>query len=276
MSKKKKGHGGDHVDESWLLPYSDMMTLLLALFIVMFASSNVDQEKYNAVMESMFTAFGGTTDTGSPTNTWQISPFPGDSGNVEDALTFSDLYVALEQAVEETEYMDYIEVINGEDAITVRFSESVLFTPDSAVMTSQGNEVLQVIGTILVDLHSLIGHIQIEGHTAFIGEEADRFMTAWELSSDRAIVVLEYLTFQIGFDQSQLNVAGYSHFVPVASNDTEDGRSRNRRVELRITPEIAPLADRAETASQQELPFGPQPPADLPVEEQAASQAGGH
>lgn len=234
MGKKKKSHDEGHADESWLLPYSDMMTLLLALFIVMFASSSVDEAKYNAVMESMYRAFGGTSETGNPIDIGTVGDFTGGTG--EEEITFSDLYAALMKAVEQSEYKDNIEVTHEEGSITVHFSDSVLFMPNSATMTSSGNEVLKTIGNIFIDLNQLIGHIEIEGHTAFIGEEADKTMDAWKLSSDRAIVVLEYFAIGMGFDQAKLHMAGYSHFVPVASNDTEEGRAKNRRVELCITP----------------------------------------
>lgn len=248
MRHKKKGHDEAHADESWLLPYSDMMTLLLALFIVMFASSTVDEAKYNAMMESMYTAFGGTIDSGNPVDIGQVD-FSSMSPS-EENLTFSDLQDALTKAVIESGYKNSIEVIDGGDFITVRFSEAVLFTPDSAIMTAEGSEALQTIGDILLKLHALIGQIQIEGHTAFIGEEADKTMAAWDLSSDRALIVLEYLINRVGYDQSKMNMAGYSHFVPVASNDTAEGRARNRRVELRILPDAIAAANEAATASQ--------------------------
>jgi chemotaxis protein MotB len=234
MKHKKKGHDEGHVDESWLLPYSDMMTLLLSLFIVMFASSTVDEAKFNAIMESMYSAFGGTQEVGNPITIGAVGEMTGGDG--EQEMTFSDLYAALLNAVESSDYSENIDVVNQGGSIIVQFNDSVLFSPDSAIMTDTGGNVLGTIGDIFIDLDSLIGHIEIEGHTAFIGDAADQTMEAWKLSSDRAIVVLEYFALQMGYDQSKLNTAGFSHFAPVASNDTEEGRAKNRRVELYITP----------------------------------------
>jgi chemotaxis protein MotB len=207
---------------------------LLALFIVMFASSSANDEKFNAVMESMYRAFGGTSEVGNPIDIGVSGEFSGGDG--EGALTFEDLYEALLEAVEEGGQQGKIDVKNAGGSIVIQFNDSVLFMPDSATMTSSGVEVLQTIGNIFSDLNQIIGHIQIEGHTAYIGEEADLTMDAWRLSSDRAIAVLENFAFDMGYDQSKLHIAGYSHFAPIAANDTEEGRAQNRRVELRITP----------------------------------------
>jgi chemotaxis protein MotB len=234
MKRKHKGHDEGHADESWLLPYSDMMTLLLALFIVMFASSSVDEQKFNAIMESMYEAFGGTVEVGNPIDIGVVGEQSGGDGAEE--LTFDDLFEALLKAVEQSQYRDNIEVVANDGSIVVQFNDSVLFMPDSSTMTVTGHEVLLTIGSIFIDLNQLIGHIEIEGHTAFIGEEADATAEAWRLSSDRAIAVLEYFAFELGYGQEKLHIAGYSHFVPVATNDTEEGRAKNRRVELLITP----------------------------------------
>ena len=91
--KKRSAPHEEHPDESWLLPYSDMMTLLLALFIVMFAFSSVDKEKYNAMMESMYTAFGGTTDVGSPV------PLPYPSENKPSQGEIEEMEEMLAQGV---------------------------------------------------------------------------------------------------------------------------------------------------------------------------------
>ena len=133
MSKNKHGPPHEeHVDESWLLPYSDMMTLLLALFIVMFAVSSVDKEKYNAVMESMYTAFGGNANSGLPTE-----PYPGagtlPSQSALEEMTgagqgaLSNLYNSLNDYVQANNLSGSISVERQGDDVLVVLKNDVFF-----------------------------------------------------------------------------------------------------------------------------------------------------
>lgn len=195
-------------------------------------------------MASMHSAFGRSSE--AIVSAGQApSVGEGEGGGIPEGgeLSFSDLYETLNRAVEERGYQGRVEVLEGgSEFVTVRFSESVLFKPDSPVMMSQGETALEAIGTILLETQKEIGHIEIGGHTAFIGEEADQSMFAWELSSNRAITVLHFFYSNLGFAQEKMNIAGFSHFVPVAPNDTEQSRAKNRRVELRITAKTPELS----------------------------------
>ncbi|MPN44703.1 hypothetical protein SDC9_192268 [bioreactor metagenome] len=110
----------------------------------------------------------------------------------------------------------------------------MLFYPDSPVIKSDNVQVLKFIGDILNEIDPLIQTIEIGGHTASTGEPTSSFFS-WELSSDRAISVLKYLVRTCDLPESKMTVSGYSRYHPIASNDNEESRQLNRRVEIKIT-----------------------------------------
>jgi chemotaxis protein MotB len=233
MAKQKIPEPEKDNAERWLLTYSDMITLLLALFIMLYAMSTIDAVKYAQIAESIAGAFEGGSGELPDIGSGPVGESPVDGAEADQPASFSELYNMLQEQVQDNSLQDVIELIQNDDSIIVRFKDFVLFYPDSAQMSPAGQEVLASIGNILSEMSPTIGHIQIGGHTAEVGPET---VNGFQLSAARAVAVLIYLTNNELFPQSKTEVVGYSHYVPLAENDTEEGRSRNRRVELLITP----------------------------------------
>ena len=249
MAKRTKALHHDKTDR-WLITYADMMNNLLILFMVMYAMSVMDLKKFEALKSQLSNAFntppasqsanGGTSDSTVNGIDFDIdtnSVIDVDSGQltVEPQDSFDAAYDTITKEITEKGYDGMIVAEKGDNYIVFRFKDSVLFYPDSSTMKSESAGILTDMGDVLMSVDNVIGNIEIGGHTATVsGGETSSFF-AWQLSSDRAIAVLQFLSEHCSFPQSKMSVSGYSHYRPVSSNDTEESRSLNRRVEIKIT-----------------------------------------
>lgn len=241
LSKRRKKKVEDHgVDESWLLPYADLMTLLLALFIVLFASSTADTdklEKLSSVFSEIFDGGSGIMDNSSPI------AVPNDSDS-EDENTSSS-YLEDQQSLEETqgrvdEYIAVNELENQfetkltDEGLLVTIRDSVLFPPGRADIKSEYLLLAEELTELLV--FDTPRHIVIAGHTDDIPMNTSEFTSNWELSVMRAVNFLKIMVKNDEVDPLLFSAKGYGEFHPIASNDTAEGRNKNRRVEVLIQP----------------------------------------
>jgi chemotaxis protein MotB len=222
--------------ERWLISYSDFMTLLFAFFVVMYAISSVNIGKYRVFSDALGDAFGGQG-AAQPINT-QVQnlpiPNPGLKRRTEllrkekEQMTrlAQDLLSTLAPLVKEGK----VRVTQNSRGVSVEINASVLFDPGDSSLTSQSTEALRAVASLLqADAHN----VQVEGHTDNLPIRNARFPSNWELSSVRASSVVR-LFIDAGVAPERLTAVGFSANVPVASNDTADGRARNRRVAVTI------------------------------------------
>jgi chemotaxis protein MotB len=133
-----------------------------------------------------------------------------------------------------------IAVTESEQEISVSFLDRILFDFGSASITPQGTEVLTRVGEILRKSHS--ERIRIVGHTDNVpiaSEYQHLFPSNWELSAARAAAVARFFQGESGLEPERMEIVGYSLYNPRASNETEEGRARNRRVEILLIPRSA-------------------------------------
>lgn len=242
---RPRGHGEheEHVDESWLIPYADLLTLLLALFIVLFASSNVDKEKYNAMAQALAVEFGGagifdgvtSTDL---SNSIQVIIPTDETGDTDTEPEGDAEYQSLKQLQDELESYFSDEGINtqistqiDERGLVVSLNDSVLFNSGSADINEQYMQVLVKTGEII---NKLDNYIRVEGHTDNVPIHGGKFDSNWELSSVRATTVVKLFVTSSGISPDKLSAVGYGEYKPVDSNDTPEGRAKNRRVDIII------------------------------------------
>ncbi|EWH01296.1 OmpA/MotB family protein [Halomonas sp. BC04] len=128
-----------------------------------------------------------------------------------------------------------VSVAEGQQGITLRIDDNLLFSSGQADLTAQGREVL---GSLREVLGAFEGDVSVEGHTDSIPIATARFPSNWELSSARAIAVLRYLA-ELGVGIERLRAVGYAETRPLESNDTAEGRAMNRRVELLLKQELS-------------------------------------
>lgn len=233
MLKRNSG-GGEGGGDSWLNTYADMVTLLLTFFAVLLSMSSVDQEKFNAFIESFsnlppevieeIIAGKGDNPEDDPTAT---SPT-----EVEVTEAMDNLYQMLIEYVEQHGMQEQVSIERSEGIIFIRFDSAMFFHPDEYELLSTSEETLAFVGDGVCQYVNMIKLVAILGHTATVSE--DYPVSEWMLSSQRAAVVGMYLDDTKGFDPTKIITIGYGGNFPVAENDTEEGRKQNRRVELAI------------------------------------------
>jgi len=267
--KRKKKHE-DHVDESWLIPYADVLTLLLALFIVLFAASEVNSQKFQEISDSFNQELQGGTgilDNQSAVETFEETSKlaePNDVDSTEgEAATPPEVEEEIENKIEMTaeeieqlalaeDYKElaaiqdkvkaYIAERNMEDkleaeltskGLVLKIKDGVLYRSGSADLSEEALTIGEEIGKLLVT--DPPRSIFIEGHTDNIPSTSDRFPSNWELISTRAINFMKILLENNDLDPTKFSATGFAEHQPIASNDTAEGRAENRRVEVLIS-----------------------------------------
>jgi chemotaxis protein MotB len=154
--------------------------------------------------------------------------------------TYEDLLESMKSEIEKGE----ITITQLKGKLKVNMLDEILFDSGKTTIKPEGVEVLERVGEILLNLKDRA--INVEGHTdnVPIGPElARRYPTNWELSAARATNVARYLQEKIGIDPTLLSATGYGEYYPVASNESEEGQARNRRIEIVLVPrEITPVS----------------------------------
>jgi len=262
----------EHVNhEAWVIPYADMLTLLMALFLVLFAIGRTDTEKLRQLAESFRKEFGNTSGqvvtlgdpAGSPIaggsgildNSGAASPAPTTtpSGNspADEALEEQEkatIAARVErnslEAVEEALATEAANLGIGDElafdlqarglVITV-VSDQVLFASGRADLQPEGLDLLQLVA---VALGKIDNEVAIEGHTDSRPISNDRYRSNWELSTARATSVLQFMLETNLLDPARLSASGYADTRPIDTNDTEAGAARNRRVEIVVLADV--------------------------------------
>lgn len=233
MSRKKQHHE-EHVDEAWLLPYSDMLTLLLALFIVMFAMGQTDKAKLQAMSEAFSVIFSGGTAVMEKSGS-SVIPMdtPPDGINKSDAQAEQDKMIEIKKMIEQEigkeGYTDKVKVeLNGE-GLDISIQDVVLF--DSGQADVHQN-VMPLLSKISGMLYGLNNEVKIVGHTDNIPISNAKFRSNMDLSAMRSINVRSLMVEKGGLNPEKASIEAWGELKPKATNDTEDGRSQNRRVEI--------------------------------------------
>jgi chemotaxis protein MotB len=254
----RKHEHEEHVNhEAWAIPYGDLVTLLLAFFVVMYAVSSVNEGKYRVLSDSLTAAFRGTPRTMEPVPVGdkpakakgddtvagikpnQAIKFP-DPVEVEAEKKASEdeaLQLQLRQMTEDLQNamqvlidQDMIRVQRAPSWVEVEIKTDILFPSGSAEIETAAVAILESLAAILAERPY---PIRIEGHTDNRPIKTAQFPSNWELSAARASRIVR-LFEQRGITASRMVVAGMGENQPLADNATPDGRNRNRRVALVI------------------------------------------
>jgi chemotaxis protein MotB len=214
----------------WLLPYADFITLLLAVFVVMYSVSNVEESKFKSLSESLSIALN-VKNTESKNNN-----FISDKTNsmIEQIHTresqIAEINNTLQNDLAPLIAQNKIKIIKVRDGISIVINDSFLFKSGQAQIDPSFEKDLLQISDILKKYPN---QIQVEGHTDNNRINTGMYPSNWELSSARASsVVRAFITN--GVQESQLTAIGYAANQPIESNNSEEGRYRNRRVAIKI------------------------------------------
>ena len=236
MSKKKEHHE-EHVDEAWLLPYSDMLTLLLALFIVMFAMGQTDTVKFKAMSEQFNVIFAGGKGVMQSDGQSAI-PMPSNI-EIEDAQ-MSEIKKKLEDEISKEGYSDKVKVDVNSDGLEISIQDAVLFNTAEAEVKNNLSPLLLQISNMIKGLDN---EIKIVGHTDNVPIKNEKFRSNWELSSMRAINVMNFMVNLGKIQADKVSIQAYGEYQPKFENTTEEGRAKNRRVEIIIVRKYSVATD---------------------------------
>lgn len=217
--------------DNWLTTYSDMVTLLLCFFVLLYTFSTLDVQRFKSVLAS-FQGGSGMLD-GSDT----IIPEELNLIKAEDDLT--SLKDILENYAMISNLEEEITISIEERGLIIRFMDRVLFDPGKADIKPEAYDILDSIAEILNSEEFGNRLIKVEGHADTTPvNPADGFPTNWELSAIRATNVLRYLVEEKNIDGSRISCSGYSFYRPIAPNDTRENKAKNRRVDIVILNSI--------------------------------------
>ena len=237
QSARRRKRGGEHEDaERWLLTYADMITLLMAFFIMLYAMSVVNMGKFNKLAVSVRSGFGGNSK-----GMYASAPgFRAQRGNapIQPPLTAFDLMATVARQVAggvSPQVQAHIQFLSEEGMVRIRIeADDVLFPRGSAMLTSEAKQTLAAVGDAVQGLPYLL---RVEGHTCDLPIHTPQFASNWELSSQRAINVVLFFVREAGFSPSSMSAVGYADTVPVAPNTSEAERKRNRRIDIALIRE---------------------------------------
>lgn len=272
----------EHVNhEAWVIPYADILTLLMALFLVMWAIArdpSPDPVKAaqvgNGVADHLGTSRfvipdgGGVLETGgSPSNPSAVNPGLRElraeqaleqqerraQAVAREQISFDQLEQEIRESLAGTGLEGSVSLSRSNRGLYVTIiTDASLFSSGRADVSEAGRELL---GRLSGPLKTLTNPVMIEGHTDSLPISNAQFASNWELSTGRATNVLRYLIEATEFPANRLSAAGYADTQPIATNDTGEGRAQNRRVDM-VVLAVAP------TAAIDTLPNSTGPPVD--------------
>src|SRR5262249_41777767 len=250
MPRKKQASHPNH--ERWLVSYADFITLLFAFFVVMFATSQTDKSKAEQVAESVKKALagesfssmvsvilGGTINTKGPGNAQMRGPggakrlVKTEEKPRSQIVELLPSLQVLTKELEEEIKRGKLQISMGARGLTITFTQAALFPSGEDVIAQDTYPSIQKIANAMKQIPN---PARMEGHTDAVPIHNSRFRSNWELSAARSIALLELL-IQFGVSPDRLSVAGYADTTPVDSNETEQGRAKNRRVDVIILNE---------------------------------------
>jgi chemotaxis protein MotB len=243
VARRKKRHEKEPNHERWLVSYADFITLLFAFFVTMYSMSRVDAKKFGSAVESLQRALGSVI----PMNMPMGAPgfFGEESASVAPEMTKDQLLLEQQMALGKVlrdlqlqpglaNVARGLRVTMDERGLVISFPDATLFEPCSAQLKPEYAPLLDAVGERLLKMSS---PVRVEGHTD--PGTCSEWPSNWELSAARASAVARYLTTHFNFNPARLSVAGYASWRPVDTNDTEQGRARNRRVDIVILNETS-------------------------------------
>jgi len=254
MPRRRKSEAHPN-HERWLVSYADFITLLFAFFVVMFATAQADHGKAARVSESVRKALeegqvkavvaailGGARDDKGKGNAMMRGPGGSRPTVAEKPPTTAEKPAAdLVGSMATLRAALKAEIEKGQLQVTLEARGLVISLREAAFFSSGDDTVYQgtypSIDKIAQAITALPNQVRLEGHTDSMPIHNSRFRSNWELSAARSIAVLELLASRFGIPERRLAVAGYADTVPIESNETEQGRAHNRRVDVVVLNE---------------------------------------
>jgi chemotaxis protein MotB len=231
--RNRNGGGSSNVSE-WMTTYSDLVTLLLCFFVLLFSFSEIDARKFEAIIRS-FQGSLGVLDSGKTIDEDQYISQALQSDRLlreqQEAESMEWLYRQLDEFIRENGLEATVVLGIEERGLLIRFKDQVLFDSGKAVIRKDAEPIVQSIGEILKQNDRAI---RVEGHTDNVPMRTPMYPSNWELSTARAVNVVKFFIEEAGITPTRLSAAGYGEYHPIAENDTAENKQKNRRVDVVI------------------------------------------
>lgn len=209
----------------WMVTYSDMMSLLLTFFILLFSMSTISSDKFDNIMSSFQSILSGS----------KSDSILYDGDNLidlhEELIQTEEMYDKVSDYLEDQDLGSDVSVSMDSKGIFVEMKDAILFESGRAELKPEGIEVLKKLEGLISDFDN---ELVIEGHTDNVPMTSGRFPSNWELSTARAVTVVRYLSESLDIDPGRLSAVGYGEYRPIKPNDTAENRAANRRVNILI------------------------------------------
>ena len=252
MARRKK-HAEHANHERWLISYADFITLMFAFFVVMFASSQTDKTKVEQISSAVKEALehggvptvvheimGGTVDDKGRGNAMMKGP-GGSQKMIPNKTEIPESKVAVTDLMPSMVYLNSVlaeEIKAGKVEVHLDARGLVVSLRQAAFFPSGGDEIalsgMPSIGKIAKIVHDLPNPVRLEGHTDSVPIHTQKFPSNWQLSTARSIAMLQVFTAQYGIPDDRFAVAGYAETKPIDTNESAEGRTHNRRVDIVI------------------------------------------
>lgn len=252
----RRGAGDSDDGGGWLTTYGDLVTLLMAFFVLLYAMSEVDIAKFQAFVSGLAVPFGNDAGEGILPENDGLTPEPAPdvvppvelTPDVSEMLDkaaaaeaslaqLDDVEAALDAALSAAGLADFVEQRREERGLVVSVaSDDVLFALGSTDISPIGEKVIETVSGTLGDFHN---EVLVEGHTDDVPLRRGSY-TNWNLSTDRAVAVLSRMVHEHRFPTDRIGAVGYGEFRPLVDNSTRSNRSRNRRVDFVVLRDDAP------------------------------------
>ncbi|MEA3402289.1 MAG: flagellar motor protein MotB [Armatimonadota bacterium] len=259
MSGQPEGEGEEANLERWLITYADMITLLMAFFIMLYAMSVVDLKKFEALKGAIGGVFGG-----APVAAADAGVLDGGKGLLggggsliaNSATLANSISRQIDTGLREA-LKGHVKVTHDAGLVTVTMkADRILFPVGEAKLTAAMREVLDVLGPPLAGSGATL---LVEGHTCDLPISTSRFPSNWELSAQRASNVMVHLIRHSGISPHHISAVGFADTRPLVANDSESHRARNRRVDIVVLASSATHLTSASAPADGDDDAHPQP-----------------
>ncbi|MFQ5499589.1 MAG: flagellar motor protein MotB [Candidatus Zixiibacteriota bacterium] len=227
MARRRRNSQTHDDTERWLLTYADLITLLLAFFVVMYSMSQVDAKRFGKMAQ----ALNGILKGGDQMIAKYTEETPPQGHGL---LKLGNLHLVQTQIKERFKRLDRESEVKTEiteRGLVVHIMESALFAPSSANLKPRAMEILDIISGKMIGLPN---HIRVEGHTDDRAIHTAQYPSNWELSSARATEVVRYYVTNHNIPASRISALGYGEYRPIKPNNSIENRAANRRVDIVI------------------------------------------
>ncbi|MBS4021283.1 MAG: OmpA family protein [Dethiobacter sp.] len=226
----KKIKAAEEGAPAWMVTYSDMITLVLAFFVLLFSFAVIDEARFNEMLSSIRITFLGSEGIFSgATDPFDFPESFFDRDKVEESM---ETVEKIKNFISEKGLVGAMDLFVDERGIVLEFSDALFFDPGRAELKQEAQEILNYVADLL---NSLDNEVIVEGHTDNVPINTYLFPSNWELSVARAVVVVRYLAEIKLLDPVRFAAMGFGEFHPIETNLTAGGRARNRRVNIIIT-----------------------------------------